>query len=93
MVTGVILPLALGLAVPVAVLYGLRELSRWYAGRRDPIDTLIRPLRSCPGMDRPDGQKMDRSGEVRWQETLRAQRKLRKPRPRLTLVKDTRRHA
>ena len=37
-----ILPLVLCVAAPFAVLVGLRSLSRWHAGRQDPIDTLIR---------------------------------------------------
>lgn len=94
------------LGLPFAALYGLHKLSRWYAGRRDPIDTLIRAPRWCvrahgadgqptAWMNRLDAQKMERAGEVRWQETLRAQRKARKPVPRSrpTLVKDARRRA
>lgn len=70
-------------AVPVALCYGLGYLARWSAGRRDPIDTLITAPKWCKDgaawMDRVDEQKVARAGERRWQETLRAQRKTRKP--------------
>lgn len=64
-------------------LYGLGRLSRWHASRSDPIDTLIRAPKWCKDgagwMNTADQQKVERAGEARWQETLRAQRKTRKP--------------
>ena len=77
--------LVLALAIPFLLLYGLGRLSRWYVGRRDPIDALIgTPKWRKDGdgyMDTVDHQKLARAGEVRWQETVRAQRKTRKPAP------------
>lgn len=76
----ILVPLALCLAVPFAVLYGLSRLSRWYLARHDQIE--IRPPRWCKDgdsfMNTMDWQKANRAGERRWQETLRAQRKARK---------------
>ena len=116
--------LVLFVAVPCAVLYGLSRLSRWLAGRRDPIGSgacrcghapdwhgidgrcsgcacaEYRPLivepRWCKDgtrwMDVVDTQKVERAGERKWQETLRAQRKARKrPRSVLKNVVDIRR--
>ena len=39
--------LVLSLAIPFLLLYGLGRLSRWHAGRSDPIDTLISAPRWC----------------------------------------------
>ena len=84
------LPLVVTIAVPFAALYGLSRLARWLAWRRDPIEALITPPRWCKDgdrwMDAVDPRKVERAGERRWQETLRAQRKARK-RPR-TLPKN-----
>ena len=80
------LSLALSLAIPFLLLYGLRRLSRWHIGRHDPIDTLIGTPRWCKDkagyMNTADPQKVNRAGEKRWQDVLRAQRKARKvPQP------------
>ena len=68
---------------PMVLLYGVVRLSRWQMGRRDPIDSLICTPRWCTDgdgfMNTYDRQKVNRAGEHRWQETLRAQRRLRKP--------------
>lgn len=78
-----LVPLALCLAVPFVVLYGFGRLARWCAGRRDPIDALITAPKWCKDgegwMSTVDHQKVNRAGEHRWQETLRAQRRARKP--------------
>jgi len=78
-----LVPLALCLAVPFALLYGLGRISRWYANRHDPIDTLIKEPRwrkdGDAYMDTMDWSKSDRAGERVWCETLRAQRRTRRP--------------
>ena len=69
-------------AAPFALLYALVRISRWKAGRNDKIDQDIKPPRWCKDgdnyMNTPDYQKLNRAGEVTWQETLRAQRKARR---------------
>ena len=82
------LSLALSLAIPFLLLYGLRRLSRWSAGRHDPIDQLIGTPRWCKDkagyMNTVDQRKVNRAGEKRWQDVLRAQRKARKvPKPQV----------
>ena len=76
------------LAAPFLLLYGLGRLSRWRIGRHDPIDSLIGTPRWCKDksgyMNTVDQQKMNRAGEKRWQDALRAQRKIRHvPKPPL----------
>ena len=69
------------LTVPFALLYVLVRISRWKAGRDDKIHDLIRTPRWCKDgagyMNVPDYQKLNRAGEIAWQEALRAQRKAR----------------
>ena len=81
-----LVPLVACLAVPFALLYGMGRLSRWFATRHDPIDALIKEPRWVKDgdtyMNTCDRQKLNRAGEIRWQETLRAQRKTRKPKPK-----------
>ncbi len=72
-----LLPLALAVVTPVALVCAAVHLSRWYDGRRDPIESLITKPRPCAGMEQVDWSKAERAGEVRWQETLRAQRRTR----------------
>ena len=76
-----LLPLALVVIVPTALVYAVVRLSRWQAGRADNIDALIAKNAATFGKDmaRMDWAKADRAGEIRWQETLRAQRKTRRP--------------
>ena len=91
--------LVLFVVVPFACVYGLGRLSRWYAGRHDPIDELITTPKWCKDgagwMNTVDKQKVERAGEVRWQETLRAQRKTRKrpaaPKPHRNVIQMKRR--
>ena len=68
---------------PMALLYGLARLSRWYAGRCDPIDSLIVTPHWCSDsdglMDTFDQLKGDRFGKRVWRETLKAQHRSRKP--------------
>lgn len=88
-------------AASLVALYGLSRVSRWQAGRRDPIDRLIGTPRWCKDgagyMNTVDQQKVARAGEVRWQETLRAQRKARKrpvaPKPHPNVIQMKRRRA
>ena len=77
-----ILPLVVALAVPVAALYGVARLSRWWVGRHDPIDDLIAKNAAQPrdGMHAMDWHKNNSAGERRWQETLQAQMRASKPR-------------
>ena len=89
--------LAACVAAPFALLYVLVRISRWRAGRHDPIHSLISAPRWCKDgtgyMNAPDYQKLNRAGEVTWQETLRAQRKARKKpkaKPRPTIVRELR---
>ena len=65
----------------MVLVYGLHRLTRWCAGRRDPIDALIAKNAAAPreGMERIDWSKAERAGERVWCETLRAQRKTRRP--------------
>ena len=96
-----LLPLVACIAVPLGLLYGFGRLSRWIAGRLDPIDALIAQNAAAPvaGMDRVDWQKAEKAGERVWCETLRAQRKARKkprskPQPKNVVdIKATRRSA
>ena len=81
--------LLVALTVPFVALYGLGRLSRWHLSRHDPIDSLIGSPRWCKDgagyMNTVDQQKVNRAGEKRWQDALRAQRKARKvpkPQPR-----------
>ena len=96
--------LLLSLAVPFLLLYGLGLFSRWQVGKRDPIDSLIGSPRWCKDgagyMNTVDQQKLNRAGEVIWQDALRGQRKARKvpkPQPRaknvLPMVKADKRRA
>lgn len=72
-----ILALVLVVAAPFAALYGLAQIARWRAGRRDPISSLIKPPKALAGMESVDWSKTDRAGEVRWQEVLEGQEVLR----------------
>ena len=79
------LPLVVALAVPVAALYGVSRLSRWWVGRCDPIDDLIRPPKWCKdtktglSMNAMDWHKNNSAGEKRWQEVFEAQMHTRRP--------------
>lgn len=94
--------LATGLA-PFVLVYGVGRFSRYLAARRDPIDDLIGANRAtwCDGVDRdgvdlskPNQRQTERAGEQRWQETLRAQRRSRKPAdPRIVPFEERRRRA
>lgn len=78
-----VMPLVAAVTIPFVVLYAGVRLSRWLAGRCDPIDALIANNAAtwCEDgdgkMDRMDWHKADRAGEHRWQQALRAQRKVR----------------
>lgn len=76
-----LVPLVLAVVAPVVLAYVAGRFSRWHAGRRDPIDALIAKNAATPraGMKQVDWQKTEKAGETRWQETLRAQRKTRRP--------------
>lgn len=81
-----LVPLVVAVGGPILALYGLSRLSRWWTGRHDPIDALITPPRWCKSkegwMDTADSQKVERAGELRWQEALRGQRRTRRrPQP------------
>ena len=90
----ILAPLVASLAVPLVLLYARR-----HARRSDPkVDAMIAakgaglrdadsgkwiPKPTRAEYATPDHQKIERAGEVRWQETLQGQRRLRKkPRKR-----------
>lgn len=72
--------LVLGGGVAGVAYVGLAAIARWRERRLDPIDTLIVRNAAVPiaDMETTDHQKLARAGEIRWQETLRAQRTVRK---------------
>ncbi len=74
-----LIPLAVALLVPAALVYAITRISRWHAGQTDDIDALIAKNAAEPrkGMDSMDWAKSDRAGEGRWQGALRAQRRTR----------------
>ena len=83
------------LLVPVLVIYGAGHLSRWYAGRVDPVERLIaqNAARWCldaegKPMSTYDPKMVERAGERVWQQTLRAQRKTRQPLAPVARVRD-----
>ena len=80
--------LVVTLAVPFAALYGLSRLSRWAAGRRDPIHALITKNAATPrpGMEKVDWPKVERAGERKWQDTIRGQRRTRRQQTPTTVV-------
>jgi hypothetical protein len=86
-----LVPLALALALPFGLLVGASQLLRRVTRARDArlADDLITQNKARWRTDtgKPDGKPMDqadwrrieRAGERRWQETLKAQRRTRKP--------------
>lgn len=72
-----------GTSIVLGVLYGAWRLARAWAARvlaaRDPIDALIAQNRAKPraGMMQANWLAIDRAGERRWREVLRAQRRVR----------------
>ena len=74
-----LIPLAVALIASMVIVYVAVRLSRWRAGVCDPIGTLIKPPKPCEGMERIDWSKAERAGERVWCETLRAQRRTRRP--------------
>lgn len=86
-----LVPLAVALVLPFGLLYGASTLIRYFTSTRDArvVDDLIaankarwRTENGKPDgkpMDRADWRRIERAGERRWQETLKAQRRTRKP--------------
>ena len=84
-------PILVAIAAPIAIIFGMAKLSRLYNARRDPINDLIKANAfryKRDGYEQVDQQKLERAGDVVWQEALKGQRLLRKKPKKKALPKN-----